>query len=77
MLISTIAGFCYLRCTIIDWYKSNPSDGKRAARKIKVGMPVDEKLHQNGEECGYPVPEADREVREMPTQIHELLSVEG
>ena len=75
-IISTIVGFATLLNTIIRWNTSNPSDGLRAARKIKVGIAEGESnLDNASHECGQPVPEADREVIDMPSQLQKRLSV--
>ena len=58
--------------TMLTWYELYRSDGLRPARKIKVGLPDEAlryELDENGQcvDFGHAVPEADREVSQVPS----------
>ena len=54
---------------MLQWFEENPKDGARIARAIKVGIPLkaNHKALKEDVSWGYPVPEADREIKQETT----------
>ena len=72
MWVTTSLTCCGLIQTMLTWYELYRSDGLRPARKIKVGIPDNARSQEPDEDgsnidLGHVIPEADREVSQVPS----------